>query len=82
MKTIELKETAITSMIESLDKASSVVDLVRLQLEAIHDNGGSVMGSASVVTTHFQLAVLLETVDTILMERSGWCQEVLGITER
>ena len=45
MKEIKVTELALTTLMESMDKAASVIDLVRCQLEERHEGRPGVQAS-------------------------------------
>lgn len=60
MKEFKITELALTTLMESMDKAASVIDLVRIQLGERYEGRPG-------FTTDFQLATLLEFVDNLIM---------------
>lgn len=81
MKKIEVRESAFVILSEAMNKASSLIDLVRHQLEAMHASGNGTLRADRVVTTSYQLAAMLELVDNLLMDRLSWSNEMLGLPE-
>jgi len=74
-KEVVLKTVALERLMEDLDKAASIIDLVRLQIEASANADDD-----STVTTPFQRATMLEMVDGVLLGRREWVNDVLQTT--
>jgi len=80
MEKIEVNKMSLEHISDSLDKASSLIDLVRQQLEAKHESAGGMVHLDCNVTTPFQLAALLELVDGLLLGQYQRVNEMLGVT--
>jgi len=65
VKKIEVKESVLNRMLESLDKAISMIDLVQQQLMFRHEAGG-LLPSHELVATAYQQAAVLESAEDVL----------------